>query len=86
LAYHRRLQVLTAHTVHLDPPLEVFTEAHGEGWALLFTDYGPGINAVWTIASKSDGRLRHYETIQVRLSANFTYGISPAQGRVAPAT
>lgn len=66
---------MSAHTIQLNPPIPVTTE-HGEGYAMLYTDYGPLENACWTIARRSDGMIRHYNTAQVKLSTNYTYRIN----------
>lgn len=69
------LCTMTAHTLQLNPPLPVVTQ-HGEGWALFFTDYGLMENAVFTVATRKTGSIRHYNSSQVRLSPNHTFGIN----------
>jgi hypothetical protein len=65
---------MTSHSIQLDPPIEVIVD-HGNGWAIFYTDYGPGLNAVWTVALDADGSIKHYQTIEVRLRSNYTFGL-----------
>ena len=46
------------------------------GWALIYVDNGPNLNADWVVANKSTGQLRHYSTIQLKLAPNFTHGLN----------
>lgn len=45
---------------------------HGEGLAVLVIDYGVNHNTVWVVANKDDGRVRHYDSNQIRLTKNCT--------------
>ena len=49
---------------------------HGEGLALLLIDYGIQQNTVWVVANKSDGRIRHYDSNQIRLAKNHTIDLN----------
>jgi hypothetical protein len=59
------------------PPdlLEVVT-VHGEGIVVYITITSIHTNDIWCIATKSDGQLRHYETKDVKLNSNYTFGIN----------
>ena len=72
---------MTSHTLQLDPPLDVVVKQHGAGWALLYTDYGPDLNAVFLVALKTDGSMRHYSATQVKLARNHTYDLATARAQ-----
>jgi hypothetical protein len=55
------------HTFEPKDPIEVITP-HGPGIVIYVTVYGPHANDIWCIATKADGQLRHYQTIQVQLA------------------
>ena len=54
--------------------LEVETP-HGRGFALFIIDYGPQANTCWVVASKENGRIRHYDSNNVALVKNYTFQI-----------
>ncbi len=39
--------------LQLNPPIEVFLDGKGYGWAIALLDYGPGINGCFLIALES---------------------------------
>jgi hypothetical protein len=45
---------------------------HGEGIAILMIDYGIHQNTIWVVADKNDGRVRHYDSNDIKLSINST--------------
>ena len=53
----------------------------GEGIALLFIDYGYLENTVWVVSLSNDGQIKHFNSEQVKLCKNYTYGISCNQDR-----
>jgi len=55
------------HTFEPKDPIEVITP-HGPGVVVYVTVYGPHANDLWCVATKADGQLRHYQTIQLRLA------------------
>lgn len=58
--------------LQLNPPMPVETP-HGEGMALFLIDYGMQWNTCYVVAIKSTRQLKHYESEQVRMGANFTF-------------
>lgn len=63
------------HTFQPRDPIEVET-IHGRGIVLWVTIYGAFANDIWTIAIKSDGQIRHYQTIQLKLSESGVLGMN----------
>jgi hypothetical protein len=49
---------------------------HGEGIAILIIDYGIHQNTIWVVADKNNGRVRHYDSNDIKLSTNYTLGIN----------
>ena len=49
---------------------------NGEGLVILVIDYGVNHNTVWVVANKSDGRIRHYDSNQIKLSKNSTIDLN----------
>jgi hypothetical protein len=45
---------------------------HGKGIAILIIDYGIHQNTIWVVANKDDGRVRHYDSNDIKLSINNT--------------
>lgn len=48
---------------------------HGPGIVLYVEIRGPLMNDLWCVANKADGILRHYQTVQLKLSPNLTLDI-----------
>lgn len=63
------------HTFEPKDPIEVITP-HGLGIVVYVTVYGPHANDLWCIATKSDGQLRHYQTIQIQLAESGVIGMN----------
>ena len=49
---------------------------HGEGIPLFLIDYGPQLNAVWVVANRENGVIRHYDSKQITLTVNHTLEIN----------
>lgn len=49
---------------------------HGEGIAILIIDYGIHQNTIWVVANKDDGRVRHYDSNDIKYSTNYTLKIN----------
>ena len=49
---------------------------HCVGMALFVIDYGPQENTIWCVALEEDGRILHYDSSQLRLHKNSTFGIN----------
>ena len=51
----------------------------GDGYAIYVESGGMFENDVWTVCLSEDGSIKHFETSQVRMWANATYGIKKSQ-------
>jgi hypothetical protein len=49
---------------------------HGKGIAILIIDYGIHQNTIWVVANKDDGRVRHYDSNDIKLSINNTINLN----------
>ena len=49
---------------------------HGEGIAILIIDYGIHQNTIWVVANKDNGRVRHYDSNDIKLSINNTINLN----------
>jgi hypothetical protein len=75
---HRTAEKPASSFVHsFEPrdPIEVETP-HGLGIVLYITVYGVHGNDMWCVANKKDGRLRHYDTVQLKLAYNGVLGLN----------
>lgn len=61
--------------LRLNPPLEVWVESKGYGWALIHIDYGIGINGCFLIAFEDDNSFLYVDVIQCKCAENYAYGI-----------
>lgn len=52
-------------TIWVDTP-------HGEGVAILIIDYGVHQNTIWVVANKDNGRVRHYDSNDIKITTNNT--------------
>ena len=52
---------------------------HGEGIAILIRDYGIHQNTIWVVADKNDGRVRHYDSNDIKLSTNNTIHLNDSE-------
>ncbi|MDP0501296.1 MAG: hypothetical protein Q7P63_14480 [Verrucomicrobiota bacterium JB022] len=64
-----------ASMVQLNPYIPVSTPL-GTGLALLIIDYGMSVNSCWVVALKEDGRIKHFDSNDVFLRPNYTYGMN----------
>ena len=55
-------------------PIPVVTE-HGEGYAIYVESGGMHFNDIWTCVLKEGGIIRHYNTSQIKIHSNATFGI-----------
>lgn len=49
---------------------------HGDGQVLFLIDYGPHENTIWVVALEKDGAIKHYNSEQVTLCKNHTFGMN----------
>ena len=55
-------------------PIPVVTPM-GDGYAVYVESSGMFENDVWTVCMSEDGSIKHFETSQVRMWQNATFGI-----------
>jgi hypothetical protein len=70
----------------IEPPIWVTTPL-GEGDALFLLDYGVNLNSVWLVHLHQDGKVKHFDSDDIRVMGNLMYGIphpSPAQAPGSP--
>lgn len=48
----------------------------GDGQVLFLIDYGPHENTVWVVALKKGGKIKHFNSNQITLCANHTFGFN----------
>ena len=48
----------------------------GDGQALFLIDYGPHENTVWVVALEKKGEIKHFNSNQITLCANHTFGFN----------
>lgn len=63
--------------LQLNPHVPVYTKL-GKGRALIVIDYGPDINTCWVVALDKTGEIKHFDSNDVRLEENHTYGTAKA--------
>ena len=61
-------------SIQLNPPIEVYVEEKGYGWAILHIDYGPGINGVFLVALEDSNAFLYIDVTQCKSAENFAYG------------
>ncbi|MGF1453187.1 MAG: hypothetical protein ACFB21_14055 [Opitutales bacterium] len=81
---------LVMASIHQLNPSLLVTTPLGKGLALLVIDYGMGVNSCWAVALKANGQIKHFDSNDVYLSANPTYGVNlshekPPRGRPSAA-
>lgn len=59
-------------TIHEIQQAMIVNTPHGDGYPLFLIDYGPHLNMVWVVANYEDGKIRHYDSNDIRLSVNYT--------------
>jgi len=60
--------------IQLNPPIPVRTPL-GDGWAHIVIDYGPEFNTVWVVALHDMGTIKHFDSNDLRVDGNPTFGI-----------
>jgi hypothetical protein len=66
--------------LRLNPPLEVWVESKGYGWALIHLDYGATLNGCFLVAFESDNSLLYIDVIQCKVAENYAYGWKKPNG------
>jgi hypothetical protein len=64
--------------LQLEPPIPMQTP-HGEGMAILVIDPGIHWNTVWCVALKDTLEIKHYESKDLKIGKNFTFGFVPKE-------
>lgn len=59
--------------LQLNPTIPVDTKL-GKGRALIVIDYGQDFNTCWVVALDKGGVIKHFDSNQITLQENFTYG------------
>ena len=59
--------------LQLNPTMPVHTKL-GKGRAILIIDYGMDINTCWVVALNSTGKIKHFDSNDVVIEDNRTYG------------
>lgn len=62
--------------LQLNPPIQVQTPL-GNGWCLFIIDYSININTVWIIRLDKAGEIKHFDSNDIKISANPMLGHSP---------
>jgi len=58
----------------LNPPIPLYVEEKGKGYAIGMIDYGPDHNLIWVTALDDNGEIWCAPNPKVRLQANWTMG------------
>jgi len=53
----------------------------GKGIALFLIDYGVQNNTIWIVALEDDGKIKHFDSNQIRLVENFTLNIKSKKNK-----
>lgn len=68
-----------------DKPIPVIVENDKEGYVLYIESSGMLENDIWTVVLCEGGHVRHYNTSQLRVHQNLTFGIKKTpQANVGP--
>ena len=59
--------------LQLNPVLPVYTKL-GKGRALFILDYGADINTCWIVVLNKTSEIKHFDSNDIRLEENYTYG------------
>jgi len=59
--------------LQLNPTIPVRTKL-GRGRALLIIDYGTELNSCWVVALNSNGQIKHFNSNDLILEENYTFG------------
>lgn len=65
---------LPMNILQLNPPIPVWTEQRGTGYAIGWKDYSQEHNMLWIIAFDSTGEIWEVPNPQVRLQRNYSMG------------
>ena len=57
-------------------PLPVVVEGNKDGYAIYVSNSGMYENDVWCVVLCEGGQVRHYQTDQIKIWANATFGIT----------
>ena len=61
--------------LQLNPTLSVNTPL-GQGHAIFLIDYGMHQNTCWVVALKESGIIKHFDSNDIIIAPNYTYGIN----------
>lgn len=64
--------------LQLNPAIPVDTPL-GKGLCIFIIDYGMHLNSCWMVALKDDGQVKHFDSNDIRLTANHTYALNIQQ-------
>lgn len=57
-------------------PIPVVVEGNKDGYAIYVSNSGMFENDVWCVVLCEGGQVRHYQTDQIKIWANATFGIT----------
>lgn len=63
-------------TIHEIQQILWVTTPLGDGQALFLIDYGPHENTVWVVALEKKGEIKHFNSNQINLCSNYTFGFN----------
>ncbi|MDB5229100.1 MAG: hypothetical protein JWN78_3293 [Bacteroidota bacterium] len=69
--------------LQLNPAILVETPL-GTGEAIFIIDYGMHQNSCWIVALQKDGVIKHFDSNDVILSTNYTYGMNLHKNSLSP--
>jgi hypothetical protein len=69
--------------LQLNPAILVETPL-GQGEAIFIIDYGMHQNSCWIVALLENGIIKHFDSNDVILSTNYTYGMNLAKNKTEP--
>ena len=61
--------------LQINPQIWVQTPL-GDGLAVFLIDYGIGHNTCWIVALEKDGQIKHFDSNDVKVCFDYTYGIN----------
>ena len=62
--------------MEFNKPIPVLTEDNREGYAIYVESSGMFENDIWCVVLCEGGIIRHYNTSQIRIHKNATFGIN----------
>ena len=63
--------------IQCSPTIPVYTKL-GMGRALFLIDYGQDVNTCWVVALNRTAEIKHFDSNDVRLEENYTFGTNKA--------